>query len=250
MAPKILPGDVVVAMPVHDREVTIGQVLLVEDPDHPEALLLHRLVARTPSGSLQLRGDANPRPMPGRWSRRTSAGSVCSGVPLVGFSLAACGSASTTSAGSPRRRSDSGAPSCSRPAWAAQADRGGRAVGHGRRRRRSVRAETCRSVVFVGALAAVLAVVIVVDDAARAAFTATAANTGTRLATATFPCLQRAPFAHTYLTYRFDDAPGTSAADDPGAVSPRHPHLGSLARPGTCRAGDSPSLLAAGCGGR
>jgi len=249
MAPKILPGDVVVAMPVHDREVTIGQVLLVEDPDHPEALLLHRLVARTPSGSLQLRGDANPTPdartvepedvrgvgvlrvplvgLPALWVREHDVGRLAAATLGLGGALVL-----SSRLGSP------GGPEVTR------------AVGHGRRRRRSVRAERARSVVFVGALAAVLAVVIVVDDAARAAFTATAANTGTRLATATFPCLQRAPFAHTYLTYRFDDAPGTSAAD--GSGNGRHGTLtsGVSLAPGTCRAGDSPSLLTGGVRGQ
>jgi signal peptidase len=34
-------------------------VLLVDDPDHPNRLRLHRLVRFTPDGRLVLRGDAN-----------------------------------------------------------------------------------------------------------------------------------------------------------------------------------------------
>ena len=71
MAPRIRPGDIVVARPV-DLEATTassgsaataslppGRVLLVDDPDHPGRLRLHRYVRTTDTGRLVLRGDAN-----------------------------------------------------------------------------------------------------------------------------------------------------------------------------------------------
>lgn len=249
MAPQIRPGDVVVAMPVHGRDVTVGQVLLVEDPDRPGALLLHRLVARTPSGALQLRGDANPAPDARTVDPEDVRGIGVLRVPLVGLpalwvrehdtgrlAAAALGLGGALVLSS--RLSGPGGSEVTRP------------VGHGRRRRRSGRAERARSVALIGVLAAGLAVAVVANSAAHAAFTAAAANTADRFATGTFPCLQRAPFAHTYLTYRFDDAPGTTAAD--GSGNGHHGTLrpGVSLAPGTCRPGDSPSLLTGGVRGQ
>ncbi|WP_309714251.1 LamG-like jellyroll fold domain-containing protein [Pseudolysinimonas sp.] len=60
MAPSVRAGDIVVAMPIADPTDSIGRVLLVDDPDHPGRLRLHRLVGLTDDGSLTTRGDANP----------------------------------------------------------------------------------------------------------------------------------------------------------------------------------------------
>jgi len=59
MAPTISPGDVAVVRPVDTADLRPGQLLLVDDPDTPGRLRLHRLVAVQPGG-LQLKGDANP----------------------------------------------------------------------------------------------------------------------------------------------------------------------------------------------
>ncbi|MGY1844495.1 LamG-like jellyroll fold domain-containing protein [Modestobacter sp. SYSU DS0875] len=61
MSPAVEAGDVAVVRPVDIPELTPGQVLLVDDPDSPGQLRLHRLVA-VESGGLRLRGDANPQP--------------------------------------------------------------------------------------------------------------------------------------------------------------------------------------------
>ncbi|MEU2347634.1 LamG-like jellyroll fold domain-containing protein [Modestobacter sp. NPDC049651] len=58
MEPSISPGDVTVVRPVDSADLHRGQVLLVDDPDSPGRLRLHRLVA-VEDGGLQLRGDAN-----------------------------------------------------------------------------------------------------------------------------------------------------------------------------------------------
>ncbi len=60
MAPGIRAGDVVVARPVPARDVQVGNVVLVSDPDHPGRMRLHRLVA-TVDGALVLKGDADPK---------------------------------------------------------------------------------------------------------------------------------------------------------------------------------------------
>jgi signal peptidase I len=60
MRPLLQPGDVVVARPVRIDRLRPGQVLLVEDPDRPGRLRLHRLVRFDDDGGLVLRGDANP----------------------------------------------------------------------------------------------------------------------------------------------------------------------------------------------
>ncbi|MGL5818940.1 MAG: LamG-like jellyroll fold domain-containing protein [Phycicoccus sp.] len=60
MEPRIHVGDVVVARPATAAEALPGQVLLVEDPDRPGRLRLHRFVERDDTGRLVLKGDANP----------------------------------------------------------------------------------------------------------------------------------------------------------------------------------------------
>jgi hypothetical protein len=59
MSPALAPGDVAVVRPVPTAELRPGQVLLVDDPDLPGRLRMHRLVVVEPGG-LRLRGDANP----------------------------------------------------------------------------------------------------------------------------------------------------------------------------------------------
>ncbi|MGY1856170.1 LamG-like jellyroll fold domain-containing protein [Modestobacter sp. SYSU DS0290] len=61
MAPGVQPGDVALVRPVDVASVQPGQVLLVDDPDIPGALRLHRLLA-VEDGGLRLQGDANPQP--------------------------------------------------------------------------------------------------------------------------------------------------------------------------------------------
>jgi signal peptidase len=60
MAPRLFPGDVVLSQPVVADQVTLGQVVLVENPVQGGTKLVHRAVGRHPDGSLVTRGDANP----------------------------------------------------------------------------------------------------------------------------------------------------------------------------------------------
>jgi signal peptidase I len=62
MTPAVRVGDVVAAAPVAAGDVpklAVGTVILVADPGHPGRLLLHRLVAFNPDGTLVTKGDAN-----------------------------------------------------------------------------------------------------------------------------------------------------------------------------------------------
>lgn len=59
MAPRVNPGDVVLAAPTTAAELRPGQVLLFADPQRPGGLLLHRLVSFDAAGNLVTRGDAN-----------------------------------------------------------------------------------------------------------------------------------------------------------------------------------------------
>jgi signal peptidase len=62
MAPRLLAGDVVLIRPVTPDELALGQILLVDDPDHAGRLRLHRLAAMdSDTGALTLKGDANAR---------------------------------------------------------------------------------------------------------------------------------------------------------------------------------------------
>lgn len=59
MQPRLHPGDVVVSRPVPTSALSLGQVVLAADPDHPGRLRLHRLAVINADGTLTLRGDAN-----------------------------------------------------------------------------------------------------------------------------------------------------------------------------------------------
>lgn len=61
MAPRLLPGDVVVSRPVAPAEVRPGQVLLTDDPDQPGHLRMHRFAEPGRDGTIVTKGDANPR---------------------------------------------------------------------------------------------------------------------------------------------------------------------------------------------
>jgi signal peptidase len=59
MTPNIQPGDVVVYDRVEPQEVTVGQILLVDDPASPGNLLTHRVIGHTAAGEFVTKGDAN-----------------------------------------------------------------------------------------------------------------------------------------------------------------------------------------------
>lgn len=88
MEPRIHVGDVVVSRPFAVRELQLGQVLLVDDPDRAGTLRLHRFVQATEDGRLVLRGDANARADSSTISLRAVRGISCLRVPWVGLPAA------------------------------------------------------------------------------------------------------------------------------------------------------------------
>jgi signal peptidase I len=74
MLPAIAAGDVIVDKDVATDQLKPGQVLVVEDPDHPGRLRTHRLVRVDRDGLLVLRGDANPMPDSSRVSPEAVVG--------------------------------------------------------------------------------------------------------------------------------------------------------------------------------
>jgi signal peptidase len=59
MAPRLFPGDVVLSQPMGADKVSLGQIILMDNPARAGTTLVHRAVGRNPDGSLVTRGDAN-----------------------------------------------------------------------------------------------------------------------------------------------------------------------------------------------
>ena len=85
MEPRIQPGDVVVAKPVAADDLSLGQVLLFDDPDHADHLRLHRYEAAGDSGTLVTKGDANPEADSTAVARSSVLGVGYLRVPFVGL---------------------------------------------------------------------------------------------------------------------------------------------------------------------
>lgn len=65
MTPYVDPGDLVVAKPVPDTEVAVGDVISFRAPDGDRAPYTHRVVSRSVvngAPSFETKGDANNRP--------------------------------------------------------------------------------------------------------------------------------------------------------------------------------------------
>ncbi|NUW31995.1 signal peptidase I [Nonomuraea sp. SMC257] len=62
MAPRIVPGDVVLFQERPAHAVRPGTVVLFRHPDHPERLLSHRVHEVREDGQVITAGDANARP--------------------------------------------------------------------------------------------------------------------------------------------------------------------------------------------
>jgi signal peptidase I len=84
MAPGLQAGDVVILKPVKSNHVKIGQVVLVDDPDHHGRLRLHRLLD-VQHGDLVLKGDANRTPDSDFISAQNLHGVGWLRVPLIGL---------------------------------------------------------------------------------------------------------------------------------------------------------------------
>ncbi len=87
MAPRLQVGDVVVSRPASPQQLSLGQVLLVRDPDHPDRLRLHRYVALAAAGGLVLRGDANQSADSATVAAAAVEGVAVLRIPLIGTPL-------------------------------------------------------------------------------------------------------------------------------------------------------------------
>ena len=87
MEPRLVSGDVVVSRPVASDQLTVGQILLVTDPDHRDRLLMHRLVAFRGEHGLVLRGDANRSDDSTPAARSSVQGVAVLRVPYVGLPM-------------------------------------------------------------------------------------------------------------------------------------------------------------------
>ncbi len=242
MEPRIHPGDVVVARPVSAAELTVGQVLLVDDPDHAGRLRLHRLVSATPGGLLVLRGDANQAddssPVP--VSAVHGVGFIM--VPLVGTpvlwaaeglrtNLVALLAGLVLLLGMMRLDRGLGRQTGKTPA----------APSAPTRDHRRLRAGATVTLVVGLAVAAVFGF-RAVQTSAWAAFAGHNTNGSNSLAAAaTYPCLAGTALDSPYLQYRFTELSGTVTDSSTNA---RNGTLngGATRVSGSCAQNDSPSL--------
>jgi signal peptidase I len=84
MEPRIHVGDVIVTRTVNPAALTKGQVITVQDPDHPSKTRTHRFVRRAADGTIVTRGDANPQADSSHVSNDDVLGLGVVRVPFVG----------------------------------------------------------------------------------------------------------------------------------------------------------------------
>jgi signal peptidase I len=60
MTPSLRTGDVVIAAPAHPGDAVPGRIVVFREPGSPERLIVHRVHAPNPDGTLVTKGDANP----------------------------------------------------------------------------------------------------------------------------------------------------------------------------------------------
>jgi signal peptidase I len=89
MRPGLPVGGIVVTERVPMSAVQVRDVVVFHQPDHPEELVVHRIISLTPGASgpaVQTQGDANTAPDP--WTvtlRGATAYRAAFSVPLVGY---------------------------------------------------------------------------------------------------------------------------------------------------------------------
>ncbi|MBF4602234.1 hypothetical protein ITJ55_15615 [Frigoribacterium sp. VKM Ac-1396] len=248
MAPAIVAGDVVVAMPVAVDDLDAGQVLLVDDPDRAGALRLHRLVDTTDDG-LRLRGDANADVDSSLVPTEAVRGVGVLLVPAIGSAMLWQGGDRALGVlvvslvvllllAATRLE----------PATDDVAD----PLALSRHRARTPPTGRTRVARVSGAVLTVVAgvaVLFAVVGSSHAAFSATTSTRAT-LATSRFACLDRPVAAQARFAYQFNDGAGTTARDASGNGRTGTLTQGATIRDGTCAAGDSPYLRLDGVSGQ
>ena len=262
MVPRIYAGDVIVARPIPTGTAALGQILLVDDPDHAGRLRLHRYVESAPDGGLILRGDANP----GNDSSPVTPEAVhgvavlrvpFAGLPVVWFTEKNWGNLAAVFIGaSALILAAASAPGA--PATPGGSNKPGKSPGQpGAREKSRTRARTraratARKTRTVQALLALAAVAVpastVMSTTAHAGFSA-AAPTGASSfsALASYPCpALAAPLDGPTFFYRFNEGSGLTAEDASGNQRNGTLSREALREPGSCRTNPSPALKLGG----
>jgi hypothetical protein len=241
MAPRLRTGDVVAAAPVDGDDVTPGQVLLVDDPDHADRLRLHRLVSHE-SGGLRLRGDANAAPDSSLVAAEAVHGVGVLRVPWVGapgtwlrggelVPLTLLGAAVGVLAGLARldhpSRSEAPCPRCGRPRWEFTAPPIGTAP---------------RSVSPTVVAAAVLVVASLTGTVPGGAAFSGATGSDGRASTALFPCMTGPLLDDPVLAWDFDGPRGDAHRDASAHGRDGRSLSGAVRNDGSCEANPSVDL--------
>lgn len=256
MEPGLRAGDVVILKPVTSDQVKLGQVVLVDDPDIPGRLRLHRLLD-VRRGDLVLKGDANATPdssfvtadklhgvgwlrvpwigLPVLWMRNGTVLPI--GLTAVALALLAWLAASD--------RGQDGRSRDEPPL----AERGARRVLQRLRRllRKLRRSRTGQSAGMSLLLAGLLVAAPLSHPGAAAAFSGTTNSPANSIATGAFDCPARPfPAAGTVLYYSYMPVSG---APEPDVANGRMPGtLGSTVTrvAGSCSGNASPYVTVNG----
>lgn len=207
MEPRIHVGDVLLTREVPAGVLAENQVVTVADPDHPGRTRTHRILRRDPDGTLVLKGDANAQADSTHVLVDAVRGVAVLRVPWVGRPAYWIGQRNWPALGAsgavlgwallaafPRQRRPQGPDSGDGP------------VVRRPSRGRQVAAAAAVAAVAVGGL----------SDPAAAAFTRSAANSGSSLAAAaSFHPYRSAVLADSpYLYWRLDETGGTAVEDE------------------------------------
>jgi len=269
MVPRIYAGDVIVARPIPTDRAALGQILLVDDPDHAGRLRLHRYVESAPDGGLILRGDANPENDSSPVTPEAVHGVAVlripiAGLPVVWFTEKNWGNlaavfigasalvlAAASAPGTAASPGDSNKPGKTpgRPGTREQSrtrQPGTRRTIRTRARATAPKTRTLQALLALAAVAVPASTVI--STTAHAGFSA-AAPTGASSfsALASYPCpALAAPLDGPTFFYRFNEGSGLTAEDASG-----NQRNGTLSRetfrePGSCRTNPSPALKLGG----
>ena len=274
MEPRIHPGDIVVARPVAPAALSVGQVVLVDDPDHAGRLRLHRFVAAAADGRLVLRGDANQNDDSTHVATSAVHGVGFIRVPYVGMpvvwlaerrmvalSLLTAALMLLVAA----TRLDRGLRGAAARARVADEDRGaspdqegvdeGPSTTTGKGAPQTVAGHPGRRRVLVGAGTALALLALTgsgllgLRSAAGATFTAPAKNPLSSLAaSSTFSCLDPTVSDSPYFYYAFNEVSGSTATDASGNARPGTVGGGTSRVSGSCADNDSPALGLGGGG--